>query len=380
MSTPTFNNASEAVADFPAKDSSAIVGQQQKSDAKFASVQAAGVQLTPSNILHICFGFMASKAALTAIGMGLFTVLGQKGPLTAEQIRLELKLNGRAVRDWLDALVSLNLLSRDEQERYNNTAETATFLDKNQPGYVGGLLEMCDYRLYRHWDNLGKGLRTGKAQNEAAQEDAEDFFGTIYSNPERLAVFLGAMTGFSRPANVAIAKMFDWSKYKTFVDAGAAQGDLVVQIAKHNPHLTGVGIDLPTVRPIFESYVEKHGLKDRVKFDSVDFFKAPLPKADVVTMGHILHDWNLDEKKKLIRAAYEALPPGGAFIAYDAMIDDARRVKTNGLLMSMNMLIETPGGFDYTGAEAKKWFAEAGFKNIYVQELNPQDSMIVGFK
>jgi SAM-dependent methyltransferase len=241
------------------------------------------------------------------------------------------------------------------------------------------MLEMCDYRLYRHWDNLGEGLRTGKPQNEA-KDGGNDFFASIYGTPERLSVFLSAMTGLSRPSNVAIAKMFDWSKYKTFVDAGAAQGDLVVQIAKHNPHLTGVGIDLPSVRPIFDSYVEKHGLKERVKFDSVDFFKSPLPKADVVTMGHILHDWNLDEKKKLIRAAYEALPPGGAFIAYDAMIDDARRVKTNGLLMSMNMLIETPGGFDYTGAEAKKWFAEAGFKNIYVQELNPQDSMIVGFK
>jgi hypothetical protein len=97
-------------------------------------------------------------------------------------------------------------------------------------------------------------------------------------------------------------------------------------------------------------------------------------------MGHILHDWNLDEKKMLIRKAYEAIPEGGAFIAYDSIIDDDRRTNAMGLMMSLNMLIETPGGFDYTGADCIGWMKEAGFRETRVEHLVGPDSMVVGIK
>ena len=195
----------------------------------------------------------------------------------------------------------------------------------------------------------------------------------------RLRGFLQAMSGISHGANLAIAAKFPWSQYKTFVDVGTAQGDLAAQVALAHPHLSGTGFDLAEVGPIFEDYIRRNNIAERLKFTAGDFFNSAIPKADVVMMGHILHDWDLAQKKALIRKAYDALPTGGAFIVYEAIIDDDRRRNAFGLLMSLNMLIETPGGFDYTGADCIGWMKEAGFKEARVEHLVGPDSMVVGF-
>jgi hypothetical protein len=170
------------------------------------------------------------------------------------------------------------------------------------------------------------------------------------------------------------------TEYRHYVDVGTAQGDLAVQVALANPHLTGVGFDLAEVEPIFEEYVQQNGLSGRLSFTQGDFFKSSVPETDVVMMGHILHDWNLEEKKMLILKAYDALRPGGALIVYEAIIDDDRSKNAFGLLMSLNMLIETPGGFDYTGADCTGWMKEIGFKETHVEHLVGPDSMVVGIK
>jgi hypothetical protein len=238
---------------------------------------------------------------------------------------------------------------------------------------------MASRRLFGFWNGLTEALRTGQPQNEAKSGEGS-FFAALYADPSRLRAFLAAMTGISRGANVAIARQFPWGRYRTFVDVGTAQGDLAVQIALANPHLGGAGFDLAAVQPVFEEYVTAHALGHRLTFSAGDFLTDALPKTDVVTMGHILHDWDLDRKKQLIRKAWEAIPAGGAFIVYEAIIDDERRRNAFGLLMSLNMLIETPGGFDYTGADCIGWMKEAGFKDAYVQHLVGPDSMVVGMK
>jgi hypothetical protein len=202
----------------------------------------------------------------------------------------------------------------------------------------------------------------------------------IYADPARLKEFLKAMTGVSHGANLAIAAKFPWANYRTVVDAGPAQGDLLVQVALSNKHLMGIGFDLAEVGPIFEEYVEANGLATRLQFHAGSFFTDPLPEADVVMLGHILHDWNLEEKRMLIAKAYNALPKGGALMVYDAIIDDDRSKNAFGLLMSLQMLIETYGGFDYTGADCVGWMKEAGFKDVRVEHLVGPDSMVIGIK
>ncbi len=332
---------------------------------------------TPAHIMQVGSGFWSSKTLLTAVDLDVFTQLAGR-PADSETLRQRLGLHARSARDFFDALVSFGFLEREDGV-YANSPDADLFLDKNKPSYIGGILEMLNARLYRFWDNLTTGLRTGLPQNEAASGGTH-FFHELYANPERLKQFLTAMTGVSRGANLAIAENFPWSRYRTFADIGTAQGDLAAQIALANPHLTGTGFDLPQTGPIFQDYINQNGLSDRVRFLPGDFFQHPLPKADVILMGHILHDWDLAQKKHLIRAAYNALPEGGAFIAYDAIIDDDRRHNSFGLLMSLNMLIETPGGFDYTGADCTAWMEEAGFRFTYVQHLTGPDSMVVGIK
>lgn len=333
---------------------------------------------SPDSIMQLGLGFWGSKTLLSAVELGLFTELAKEDSLDAETLSERLMLHPRSARDFLDALVALGMLERDG-DRYANTTETDLFLDWVKPSYVGGILEMANARLYPFWGSLTEALRTGQPQNEA-KGGGEDFFAAIYADPARLKGFLQAMSGLSLGAAIAMANKFPWDRYETFVDVGAAQGGLPVQVAMAQEHLSGGGFDLPPVGPVFEEYVNSHGLGDRLRFYAGDFFTDPLPAADVLVMGHILHDWDLEGKRILLAKAYETLPEGGALIVYDAIIDDERRENVFGLLASLNMLIETPGGFDYTGADCTSWMRETGFRETRVEHLVGPDSMVVGIK
>jgi len=333
--------------------------------------------VTPDQILQVGFGFWGSKALLSAIELGVFSALAS-GPASEEELRSRLGLHERSCRDFLDALVALGMLERGP-DGYRNAPATDLFLDREKPSYLGGILEMANARLYGFWGSLTEALRTGELQNEA-KGGGEDLFAALYSDPERLRGFLKGMTGISTGAALAIAEKFPWDRYQTFCDVGAAQGAVPVHVALRHSHLSGIGFDLPAVGPIFEDFVASFGLQDRVRFAAGDFFADPLPKADVLVMGHILHDWGMEDKLKLLRKAHEALPDGGALIVYEAIIDDERRENAFGLLMSLNMLIETREGFDYTGADCSGWMADAGFRESYVQPLVGPDSMVVAIK
>jgi hypothetical protein len=334
-------------------------------------------QPNPDHILQTGLGFWASKTLLSAVEMQLFTDLARQ-PRPLSEISARLGLHPRAALDFLDALVALGFLQRHDGV-YQNTPDTDLFLDSSKPSYIGGILEMANLRLYPFWGNLTAALRTGEPQNETSRGEPSPFT-SIYADPARLEGFLKAMTGISRSANLAIASKFPFKDFTSAVDVGTAQGDLITQVSLANSHLSGTGFDLPEVGPIFNDYVATNGLSSRVHFQPGSFFDQPIPSADVVMMGHILHDWDLPTKSMLVRKAYEALPTGGAFIVYDSIIDDDRSKNAFGLLCSLNMLIETSGGFDYTGADCMGWMQQAGFHSTRVEHLLGPESMVVGIK
>jgi hypothetical protein len=339
--------------------------------------QTQAIPPAPDPILQIGLGFWASKTLLSAVELELFTELAKR-PLPLAELQSRLGLHSRSARDFFDALVSLGFIEREDGS-YRNAPVADFYLDKRKPTYIGGMLEMCNHRLYPFWGHLTEALRTGRPQNET-REGNLPAFEALYADPARLKQFLRAMTGISRGTNRAIAQLFPWAKYRSFADVGTAQGDLAVQIAVNNSHLQGIGFDLPEVAPIFEEYVSENGVAGRLRFEQGDFSKVPLPSVDVITMGHVLHDWGLETKQMLIGKAYEALPEGGALIVYEAIIDDERRKNTFGLLMSLNMLIETHEGFDYTGADCCGWMKAAGFRETRVEHLVGPDSMVIGIK
>ncbi|MBO9573362.1 MAG: methyltransferase, partial [Chitinophagaceae bacterium] len=319
---------------------------------------------SPAGIMQIGTGFWASKILLSAIKFQLFTLLAEKKKMSGRDIKasLNLKCTDRHLYDWLDALTTFKFLKREgmlETAIYSNSPDTEIFLDKNKPSYIGGILEMANNRLYNFWGNLEEGLLTGLPQNEAKR--SEDFFGLIYSDPNKLREFINAMSGIQMGNFMALAQKFDFSKYKTLLDVGGSAGLLSLMVAKHQPHMTCTSYDLPPVAPVANETIQKFQLSDRVKTANGDFFKDEFPKADIVTMGNILHDWDEEKKLMLMKKAYNALPNGGAFIAIESVIDDERKENAFGLMMSLNMLIETGTGFDYTFSDFNRWAKATGF-------------------
>ena len=338
-------------------------------------------ELDPSHIMQVGMGFFASKTLLSAVELGLFTALAKR-QMTGAEIAATLNLDVRAVPDFPDALVALGFLQRTGNgpgALYANTPETARFLDRNSKGYIGGILEMANQRLYPFWSDLTEALLTGAPQNETKHSGAP-MFAKLYEAPERLEQFMDAMSGVSAGNFRAFAQKFDFSPYRTLCDVGGATGQLSCLVAEANPHLRCVSFDLPQVLPIATRKIKEAGVADRVTAMSGDFFADPLPRADIITMGMILHDWNLEKKKVLIGKAYEALPPGGAFVAIEALIDDERRKNAFGLLMSLNMLIEFGDAFDYTGADFAGWCREAGFSRFEIIPLTGPSSAAVAYK
>jgi hypothetical protein len=336
---------------------------------------------SPSSILQTAFGFWESKVLLTAVDFGLFTILGSRH-LTAAELGKELRLHPRAIPDFFDALVAMKFLDRTgdgPQATYLNTQESAMFLDEASPRYIGGILVMLNARLFKFWNDLPEALRTGRPQNEV-KHGQKGMFEELYSDLPRLEQFMGAMTGISRLNFEAFAEKFDFSKYQTLCDVGGATGLLSIEVAKRHAHLQCISFDLPVVEPIAKKHIIAAGLESRVRTTSGDFFKDQLPKADLITMGMILHDWNLKKKMHLIRAAYDALPPGGALVAIEALIDDARRENVQGLLMSLNMLIEFGDAFDYAGADFRRWCGEVGFTRFEVIHLVGPSSAAIAYK
>ena len=337
--------------------------------------------LDPSPILQTAFGFWSSKVLLSAVELGIFTILCER-KLTGTELAEEIGMHTRGISDFFDALVAMKFLEREgngASARYSNTPLTALYLDRNNPRYIGGILEMLNARLFKFWNDLPEALRTGKPQNEIKHGD-KGMFEELYADPARLEQFLGGMTGLSRLNFEAFSEKFDFRRFKTLCDVGGATGLLSIEVAKRHPQMRCVSFDLAAVEPIAARSIAASGLSDRVITASGDFFTDPLPKADVITMGMILHDWNLERKKQLIRAAYEALPAGGAFVAIEALIDDARRENLFGLLMSLNMLIEFGDAFDYSGADFKSWCREAGFQRFEVIHLFGPSSAAVAYK
>ena len=327
-------------------------------------------------LFEIGSAYRQAKVLLSAVELGVFSELAA-GPLDARDLASRIQVHGRPARDFFDALVATGLLTRDDEGRYRNTEESDFYLDRAKPTYLGASFDQYNRREYALWGSLTQSLKTG---NPAAETHGQDHFGSLYNDPARFRTFVTAMTSGSLLAAQGIAHQFPWENYQTLCDVGTAQGCLPVQVALAHPHVRVIGFDLPMLRSAFEEYAVERNVADRVSFAGGDFFKDPLPQADVIVLGRVLHNWDLEAKKMLLDKAYRAIRKGGAVIVYDMLIDDDRRTSTTGLLSSLNMLLWTAGGFGYTATDCTGWMRSAGFAKTMVRDLPGGNSMIIGEK
>ena len=338
-------------------------------------------QVNPSKIIQVGMGFWASKTLLTAVNMSLFTHLTE-GALSGHDIKEKLGLHDRGLYDFLDTLVALGFLKRSglkETSKYSNSEDADLFLDKHKPSYVGGVLEMSNNRLYSFWGDLEEALKTGLPQNET-KTGSKPIFEELYASEEKLREFLKAMGGIQMGNFEVFAKTFDFSNYGTLCDLGGAGGYLSALVAINNAHMKCISFDLPPVGPVATENIKMMNIHDRVSVQSGDFFKDDIPNADVITMGNILHDWGIQDKKMLIRQAYNALPQGGALVVIENIIDDNRSENAFGLMMSLNMLIETPEGFDFSATDFDRWAREIGFSKTSTMPLTGPSSAVIAVK
>ncbi len=332
--------------------------------------------IAPDRIIELGLAFRSAKTLQSAVELGVFTALAEER-LDAPTLAQKIGIHQRGARDFFDALVALRLIERDHQGQYFNTAESALYLDRHEETYIGGELEHLGTYVYPRWSLLTKALRTGEAQSGTR---ATGHYSALYADEEALASVAKGMSGGSLFAARALARKFDWSAYQTFVDIGSAEGCLPVQIALSHRHLVGGGFDLPPMKPHFERYVADHSLSHRLRFFAGDFLKNALPSADVLVFGRILHNWDLATKQELLGKAYRALPNNGALIVYERFIDDERRNSAGALLASLNMLIMTAGGFDFSAAECINWMKAVGFRDMQLTPLAGELSMLVALK
>jgi hypothetical protein len=329
----------------------------------------------PEHILELAFGFRSARALMSAIELDVFTVLSE-GPLEVGAVTERVQIKNRGAREFLDLLVALGLLRRDQAGRYQNAPHCERYLSRQSPDYIGDLIDHLNTRMYAIWGRLTAALRAGLPQSGALGDGGYD---ALYADAAALGKFLRAMTASSRLPAQALARLFRWDKYSTFIDIGTAQGCVASEIAEVHPHLAGGGFDLPEVEEPFRQYVNARGLDRRLTFHAGNFFQDELPSAEVLVMGRILHNWGLPAKRMLLEKACRALPEGGALIVYEPMIDDDR-VNAQALLGGLTMLLETQEGFEFTLSECRHWMTEAGFSGIDVIGLNAGHTAMVGYK
>ncbi|MFD9574226.1 methyltransferase [Streptomyces sp. NPDC059982] len=324
-------------------------------------------------VVDLMWAHWKTKTMLSALELGVFTQLAD-GPLASGELAGRAGVDDRVADDFFDALVALGLLEK-QAGSYANSPASMEYLDPaKQEAYLGGSFLARSPGMA---DDLTRVLRTGEALGGATT--GRDYYASLYAAGS-VRSFQRDMTALSIDSARAIAESFPWERYRSLADIGCAEGALSTRVLLRHPHLTATGFDLAPTREGFLAYTEGHGLSGRQTFREGDFFTDDLPRADVIVLGHVLHNWGLEEKRLLLRKAYEALPPGGAVLVYETLIDDERRDNAIGLILSLIMHMEVPQGFDYTGADCTGWMRDCGFTDTRVQHLAGPESMVVGIK
>ncbi|MDA2812988.1 methyltransferase [Nocardiopsis sp. RSe5-2] len=334
------------------------------------SAPASEAGAGPGRILELAMAFYGSRARMAAVELDLFTRVA-RGPATADELCADLGIHPRGGEDFLDALVALDLLER-EDGRYRCTPESAAHLDAAAPGYVGGYARLADAALYPLWGRLTEALRTGRPQ---VPEDPAFLQG--YRDPDLADRFMGAMDAVNAEAARAIAAGLDWSGVEVVADFGGARGNLAAGLVRAHPHLKAVCVDLPETAPLFERHMDRLGTTGQVAFHAADLLADPLPRADAVVLGHMLHYFGDGDRTELLRRAAGAVGPSGAVLVYDRMIGGDRRGPALSLLGSLNMLLSSDGGREYTVDECRGWMEEAGLRVERVGPAGPLDTLVV---
>jgi SAM-dependent methyltransferase len=323
------------------------------------SRRAGAKVLSPVPLMQLVTAFWASKTLAAAVELDLFSRLSRK-PVTALELEKLLGLPPRPAEMLLAGCAALGLLEK-RAGRYRNSPLAEEFLVRGKPYYFGGFVTMLDKRLYLPWNRLPEALKTDKAQT---WEDQKGLFEAMAAHPEEQRVFTESMHSLSVQSGKSLVRAFNFSPYKQLLDVGGGSGAYCIEVARRYLHMRAVVFDIAPALAIAQEKIAQAGFANRIRTQPGDFFTEALPQgSDVILLSMILHDWGPEKNRMLLRKCYDALPPGGALIVSELMMDDDKAGPAPAALMSLNMLIETEGR-NYTWAEYAAWLKETGFRQI----------------
>lgn len=311
-------------------------------------------------LMALSSGFWAFKTPAAAHELDLFSHLAGGAGTTVAELAQALGLHPRPAEMLLIGCTALGLLEKTDG-RYRNTPLSEAYLVRGKPYYFGGFVQMADKRLYAGWDRLAEALRTNRPTTWDPARQSSIFDG---EDPTMLALFWEAMHSLSKMTARKRGEAVDLAHFRRLLDIGGGSGAYDIELCKQYGTLRATVFDLPHVAVIAVGKIAEAGLTDRIETAGGSFFDT-LPKDhDVHLLSMILHDWDEAKNRALLRRSFEALPSGGAVVISQLLVNDERTGPAPAALMSLNMLIETEGGRNYTPAEYSAWLEEAGFRHI----------------
>jgi predicted transcriptional regulator len=348
---------------------------------------------SPDPIFQMATGFWVSKTLMTAVELEVFSKLSGKS-VNIDELQNILRIENRAAEVFVTALVSLGLIEKKSTDTpngrktlYSNSQLADIYLDKDKPStYMGDFISMVDKQSYRRWDKLPQSVKTNKPieANEGGRGSAGSMFDQARSNQaiEQMQVFTRAMYGVSVGPAMALAKIFDFSNYKKLIDIGGGSGVYAIEVVKENPKMSATVLDLGPACEVANEYIKQFSLENKIQTKVLDYFNQELPRDyDVALLSHIVHLYEEEKARALLKKVYDSLPSEqGIIIISEWLLNDEKTGPVSSALMSLNMIVELERGRNYSFAEISNILTDVGFKNIEKRPLAGPAEIVIGYK
>lgn len=343
-----------------------IMENRQRMVAARQAREAAGT--LPEELLGMFRGYQDSRVVLTAIELDVFTAIERYGgPATAAGLASELQTDARATGLLLNALVALDLLTK-QADAFANAPAARRYFVAGSPDDARMALRH-HLSLWATWSTLTQCVREGHAVRHRAMQDRGD---------EWTAPFIAAMHRNAALRAPLVVKAVGAEGVKRLLDVGGGSGAYAIAFARENPALQAVVFDLATVVPIAAQHIAEAGLGDRVGTRVGDLRKEALGSGhDLVLLSAICHMLDADENRDLLRRAFQALIPGGRLVIQDHVMTADKTSPRAGALFAVNMLVGTAGGATYSEDEYTRWLRLAGFTSVRRLSLPGPNDLLV---
>ena len=318
-------------------------------------------------MLQLTTGFMSFKTFATAVELEVFTRLAGGRSVTVDEFATEMGMESRPADIFLAALASIDLLDK-HGEGYRNSALAEEFLVIGRPYYFGGFVRFYDRRFYPGWHRAADALRTNRPV--LWDPDTQD---TMFSadDSELMELFWEAMHSLAGYTAATLREAYDFSQHRRLLDVGGGSAGFPIELCRSYPSLTATVYELPHVCPIAEEKIKAAGLEHVIGTAPGDLQVDPtLPDGhDVILLSQMLHGCDERSNRALLDKCWTALPPGGAVVICELLLNPERSGPPAAALMGMNMLLAQTGGKNYAETEYLTWLADAGFTDPQIVRL-----------